>query len=120
LTNNHTGRPINYYEVDIKPVEQQVYPGLKKARLVGYDGIVPGPTFMMEQGSEAIVRFINHGDRSNSVHLHGSYSRAPFDGWAEDTTGVGEYKDYYYPNMQNARTLWYHVSYISGFSSQHY
>jgi bilirubin oxidase len=109
LINNHTGKAINYYEVNIQPVDVQIYPNLPKTRLVGYDGMVPGPTFMMEQGTEAIVRFINHGDRANSVHLHGSYSRAPFDGWAEDTTGVGQYKDYYYPNAQNARTLWYHV-----------
>ncbi|KAH8646039.1 Cupredoxin [Tricladium varicosporioides] len=107
LTNNHTGKPIHYYEIEIKPLQQQVYPG-KQTRLVGYDGISPGPTFMMEKGIESIVRFINHGDRANSVHLHGSYSRAPFDGWAEDTTPVGSYKDYYYPNNQNARTLWYH------------
>jgi FtsP/CotA-like multicopper oxidase with cupredoxin domain len=88
---------------------------------------------MMQRGREAVVRFINHGDRANSVHLHGSYSRAPFDGWAEDTTLVGQYKDYCksakchcqipwlglrlltfadplldYPNSQNGRTLWYH------------
>lgn len=85
----------------------------------------------MQKGREAVVRFINHGDKANSVHLHGSYSRAPFDGWAEDITPVGyvfegfqqysfdvlsllmdscarSYKDYYYPNAQNARTLWYH------------
>lgn len=35
-------------------------------------------------------------------------ARAPFDGWAEDTTEPNQYKDYYYPNAQNARTLWYH------------
>jgi bilirubin oxidase len=70
--------------------------------------MAPGPTFKVRRGTEAVVRFINHSDRTNSVHLHGSYSRAPFDGWADDTTGVGEYKDYYYPNAQNARTLWYH------------
>lgn len=62
----------------------------------------------MTQGREAIVRFINHGDRAVSQHLHGSYSRAPFDGYADDITEVGQYKDYYYPNRQNARTLWYH------------
>ena len=49
---------------------------------------------MMQRGRESVVRFINHGDRENSVHLHGSYSRAPFDGWAEDTTLIGQYKDY--------------------------
>lgn len=102
------GRTIDYYEVDIKPFEQQVYPNLGKTRLVGYDGMAPGPTFMMRKGTEAVVRFINHSDRTNSVHLHGSYSRAPFDGWADDVTEVGQYKDYYYPNSQAARTLWYH------------
>ena len=85
---------IDYYEVDIKPFEQQVYPNLGKTRLVGYDGVSPGPTFMVQKGRESVVRFINHSDRENSVHLHGSYSRAPFDGWAEDTSQVGQYKDY--------------------------
>ncbi|KAL1297993.1 hypothetical protein AAFC00_006499 [Neodothiora populina] len=99
---------LDYYEIDIKPVDLQIYPNLKKTRHVGYDGMVPGPTFMVERGREAVVRFVNHADRANSVHLHGSYSRAPFDGWAEDTTEPGQYKDYYYPNAQNARTLWYH------------
>ncbi|KAL6711901.1 hypothetical protein ACN47E_002944 [Coniothyrium glycines] len=107
-TNHTTGNEIDFYEVDVKPFQQQVYDGLKPARLVGYDGMSPGPTFRMTKGREAIVRFKNHGDKDLSVHLHGSYSRAPFDGWAEDTTKPGQYKDYYYPNKQSARTLWYH------------
>lgn len=80
-TSRETGLPIDYYEVDIKPLFAQKYPNLGPARLVGYDGIAPGPQFRMTQNREAIVRFINHGDRANSVHLHGSFSRAPFDGW---------------------------------------
>lgn len=48
----------------------------------------------MEKGREAIVRFVNHGEKDISVHLHGSYSRAPFDGWAEDVTKKNQYKDY--------------------------
>ncbi|EKG20523.1 Multicopper oxidase type 1 [Macrophomina phaseolina MS6] len=107
-TNPTTGAVINYYEITISPLQQQVYPGLGKANLVGYDGISPGPTFKMERGEEAVVRFINKASIPNSVHLHGSYSFAPFDGWAEDTTSPGQYKDYYYPNAQSARTLWYH------------
>jgi bilirubin oxidase len=88
------GPPIDYFEVDIKPFESQIYPNLGKTRLVGYDGQAPGPTFQVQQGREAVVRFVNHSDRENSVHLHGSYSRAPFDGWADDTSLVGQYKDY--------------------------
>jgi bilirubin oxidase len=106
--NATTGNEIDFYEIDVKPFEQQVYKGMKPARLVGYDGISPGPTFRMTKGREAVVRFKNHGDKDLSVHLHGSYSRTPFDGWAEDVTKPGEYKDYYYPNSQSARTLWYH------------
>jgi bilirubin oxidase len=100
--------PIDYYEIDIKPFTTTQYPNLGPARGVGYDGLPVGPTFKVTQGREAVVRFINHGDRANSVHLHGSYSRSPFDGYADDITEVGQYKDYYYPNRQNARTLWYH------------
>jgi bilirubin oxidase len=95
FTNPNTGGLINYYEVEIKPLEAQIYPApMKKAQFVGYDGIIPGPTFMHNKGEEAIVRFINHGNRSSSIHLHGSYSRAPFDGYADDVTGIDEYKDY--------------------------
>ncbi|OZJ01355.1 hypothetical protein BZG36_05703, partial [Bifiguratus adelaidae] len=32
----------------------------------------------------------------------------PWDGWAEDLIPVGFFKDYYYPNAQSARPLWYH------------
>jgi bilirubin oxidase len=42
FTSPATGLPIDYYEVDIKPLTRQQYPGLKPARMVGYDGIVPG------------------------------------------------------------------------------
>lgn len=104
-----TGKVINYYEVEIKPFTSQIYPDLPQpAALVGYDGISPGPTFIVPKDTETIIRFINNAQLANSVHLHGSYSRAPFDGWAEDVTEPGQYKDYHYPNQQNARTLWYH------------
>jgi len=92
--NSTTNTYIDYYEIEIKPFTQQVYKGLKPAQLVGYDGISPGPTFRMEKNREAVVRFINHGENDISVHLHGSYSRTPFDGWAEDTTAKNQYKDY--------------------------
>ena len=99
---------IDYYEINILPFEKQTYPDLGTTSYVGYEGIAPGPTFHMTRGREAVVRFINKYDKPSSIHLHGSYSRTPFDGWAEDRTYPGEYKDYYYPNAQPMRTLWYH------------
>jgi bilirubin oxidase len=76
--NSTTGQYIDYYEIEVKPFEQQVYPGLKKAQLVGYDGISPGPTFRMEKDREAVVRFVNRATTDLSVHLHGSYSEFGF------------------------------------------
>ncbi|KAI0401029.1 Cupredoxin [Xylaria palmicola] len=108
IQNPVTGKDIWYYEIEEKPFQKQVYPNLLPATLIGYDGISPGPTIMVPRGTESVVRFVNNGIRETSVHLHGSPSRAPFDGWASDTTDVGQYKDYYYPNFQSARLLWYH------------
>jgi bilirubin oxidase len=42
------------------------------------------------------------------MHLHGSSSHAVFDGWAADELEIGQYKDYYYPNNEGARSIWYH------------
>ncbi|KAH8595678.1 bilirubin oxidase precursor [Bisporella sp. PMI_857] len=103
------GAKIDYYEIRIKPFDQQIYPELQPTKLVGYNGISPGPTFRMTFGTEAVVRFINEGnDKPTVTHLHGSFTHPPWDGWAEDLVQVGSYKDYYYPNAQNARTIWYH------------
>lgn len=76
--NSTTGQYIDYYEIEVKAFEQQVYPGLKKAQLVGYDGMSPGPTFRMEKDREAVVRFVNRATTDLSVHLHGSYSEFAF------------------------------------------
>src|SRR3712207_3540513 len=43
-----------------------------------------------------------------STHLHGSASLPQYDGYASDITRPGQFKDYHYPNIQEARTLWYH------------
>lgn len=108
VINPVTNRPIDYYEINIHNFTQQVYPNKPATNLVGYDGISPGPTIMAEKDREIVVRFVNNASRPNSVHLHGSPSRTPWDGWAEDTTNPGQYKDYYYPNFQSGRLLWYH------------
>jgi spore coat protein A len=77
----------------------------------------PGPTIHVERGRRVAVRHFQslpatHPDQlypsTTSVHLHGSASLPQYDGYASDTTATGHYKDYFYPNLQDARTLWYH------------
>ncbi|KAI9172810.1 Bilirubin oxidase [Paramyrothecium foliicola] len=108
VQNPLTGKEIWYYELEIKPFAKQIYPNLGPAEFIGYDGISPGPTFYVPVGTETVVRVLNNSPNDNSVHLHGSPSRAPFDGWTEDLTSPGEYKDYYWPNYQKGQTMWYH------------
>ncbi|KAL8297813.1 hypothetical protein RB597_007151 [Gaeumannomyces tritici] len=103
-----TGRDINYFEVEEKLFSKNVYPDRGNATFRGYDGVTPGPTFLVEKETENIVRFTNHIDMATSVHLHGSSTRSPWDGWAEDLTSPGETKDYYYPDSQSGRMQWYH------------
>ena len=78
---------------------------------------VPGPVISVDQGTRVKLRVKNElpathpqwGHALNtSVHLHGSASLPQYDGYADDVTRPGEYKDYWYPNFQGARTLWYH------------
>ncbi|KAF2675280.1 Cupredoxin [Microthyrium microscopicum] len=107
-THPDTGVPIDFYQLEVKDFEKQFYPELKKAKVKGYDGTFPGPTFRVEKGRETVVRLVNRASNTSNLHLHGSYSRSPWDGWADDVVKSGEYKDHYYPNSVNGRTIWYH------------
>ena len=92
----------------IESFQAQIYPDLGPANLVGYNGMAPGPTYIIERGHETIIRCLNKGTQSSAVHLHGSATHASWDGWAEDEMQVGQWKDYYYPNYENGRAMWYH------------
>ena len=86
----------------------EIVPGLK-TQMWGYNGLVPGPTFRVQQGRKTVVRQINNLPPVHpvleyvpytSVHLHGSASLPQYDGYASDITNPGQYKDYHYPNTQ--------------------
>lgn len=120
---------IDFFQLNITTFQAQIYPNLAKTSLVGYNGISPGPTFRVRRGIQSVIRVVNHNgncssshdmsnltlitttDKPSVLHLHGSYSRAVWDGWAEDLIQPGQYKDYYLPNSNTARTLWYHGAY---------
>jgi spore coat protein A, manganese oxidase len=94
----------------------EILPGLK-TDIWGYNGVTPGPTIVVQQGRETIVRQANslpplHPQLRykpwTSTHLHGSASKPQYDGYASDVTNPQEFKDYHYPNVQEARSLWYH------------
>ena len=104
------------YRLTQKLGQQSIVPGLL-TRVAGYNGIFPGPTLRLQQGTRAEVRIanmlpaispINGVVFSTVTHLHGSASLPQYDGYANDKTFPGQVKTYHYPNWQQARTLWYH------------
>ncbi|MDX6302333.1 MAG: hypothetical protein QOF53_3547 [Nocardioidaceae bacterium] len=117
------------YEIGQTFGVSQIMPGYKTPTF-GYNGVVPGPTIRVHHGSPIIVNQTNllHRppaapyqnaampskytadplQRSTSTHLHGSASLPQYDGYASDITFPGQVKQYFYPNCQEARTLWYH------------
>ncbi len=102
----------DYYEITMTNNRVPIIPGLPPTEVWGYNGISPGPTIVAQRGRNTVVRQINDIQSPDhlhtSVHLHGNASLPQYDGYANDTTRPGEFKDYHYPNKQNARTLWYH------------
>ncbi|WP_373527650.1 multicopper oxidase family protein [Nostoc sp.] len=97
----------DYYEMTMKKARISILPGLT-TEIWGYNGIAPGPTIKQRLGRKSVVRFINNSvNTPTSVHLHGMASLPQYDGYAEDLTLPGYYKDYFFPNTR-AATLWYH------------
>ncbi|MDT4992476.1 MAG: hypothetical protein QOH97_2368 [Actinoplanes sp.] len=107
--------PFHRYRLTQKLGQASIVPGLLTT-VAGYNGIYPGPTIRVPQGTRSEVRIANtltasplHGGQFSTVtHLHGSASLPQYDGYANDQTYPGQYKNYHYPNWQQARTLWYH------------
>ncbi|MEA2317896.1 MAG: hypothetical protein QOD44_2085 [Solirubrobacteraceae bacterium] len=104
------------YELSQSSVQADILPGLK-TEVWGYGGLVPGPTIEVRRYTPTIVRQVNALPAKHptllytpwtSTHLHGSASLPEYDGYASDITNPREFKDYHYPNAQEARTLWYH------------
>ena len=109
-------RPFAKFALTEKIAQAQILPGLSTT-LAGYNGIFPGPTIRVRQGTRSEVRIRNalpvagllHPAAFNTVtHMHGSASLPQYDGYANDFTAPGKVKNYQYPNWQSARTLWYH------------
>jgi spore coat protein A, manganese oxidase len=107
----------------------EIMPGYKTP-VFGYNGCLAGPTITAHHDVPIVVNqrnalhlppaapyqnakvpspyTSNPFQRWTSTHLHGSASLPQFDGYASDITMPGQMKSYFYPNCQEARTLWYH------------
>lgn len=123
------------YEVNARQVAQKLHRDLSATTVWGYQGSYPGPTIAAVTGQPVYVRYRNQlpggehplwspafacvhgpdtsdppGARRIVAHLHGGKVPADSDGFPEATILPGQTQSpvFFYPNRQEAATLWYH------------
>ncbi|HEY9282129.1 MAG TPA: multicopper oxidase domain-containing protein [Pyrinomonadaceae bacterium] len=137
--------PQFLYDIRTKEGIHQFHPELPPTPVWGYDGIVPGPTFIVRQGVPVLVRFRNElpsnhfgsggwGIEQDAIHLHNGHTASESDGFAADFHNPGFFRDNHYPNVlagytdpqfaatkgdpkEAMNTLWYH-NHRADFTSQ--
>jgi spore coat protein A, manganese oxidase len=124
----HPGRTFPFYRMPMRQIEAKVHRDLPPTRLWGFGSMSPGPTIEARVGQPAIVEWANelpaehflpidhsiHGahagipDVRAVIHLHGGRVPPQSDGYPENWCVPGRSAVTFYPNRQNAATLWYH------------
>jgi FtsP/CotA-like multicopper oxidase with cupredoxin domain len=127
--------PQVLYDMNVTPGVHQFHPELAPTPIWGYDGLVPGPTFITQANVPVLVRFrnnlpLNHfgsggwGIEQTTTHLHNGHTASESDGFAGDFFNPGSFRDNLYPNVRAGftdpafgalgdpkeamNTLWYH------------
>ena len=119
---------IPYHRLALREFQSKVHRDMKPTRLWGFGTSSPGPTLETESGKGLLVEWANelprqhflpidhsiHGAESDKpdvrsvIHLHGAKVPPESDGYPENWYVPGKSATYYYPNRQDAATLWYH------------
>ena len=79
-------------------------------RMLAYNGMVPGPTIKVKQGSSLTIEFVNNLDEETTVHWHGIRLKNEFDGVpgvTQEAIKPGE-KFTYALEFPDAGVYWYH------------
>ncbi|MFZ0663608.1 MAG: multicopper oxidase [Acidobacteriaceae bacterium] len=116
------------YHVRMRQFERPLHSQLPPTRLWGFECQYPGPVFEARQGKPIVVHWENqlpvrhlfkidphiHGAIPPAPavrtvpHLHGARTPSASDGLPEKWFTPGNSARYFYPNDQQAATLWYH------------
>jgi FtsP/CotA-like multicopper oxidase with cupredoxin domain len=112
----YTWQPQKFYTLRVQEAMHSFHPELPTQKIWGYDGMLPGPTFVERYGVPSMVRIYNElpafpvgfGSPEISTHLHNLHCASGSDGFTGDyfsaskfgptMTAAGGYKDHHYPH----------------------
>jgi FtsP/CotA-like multicopper oxidase with cupredoxin domain len=95
-------------EIEVAPVRKQI--GKAEIRMLAYNGSIPGPVLVVDEGSEIEVVTTNRGDIETTVHWHGLRLSNEADGVPGDTQDPIQIGDSYTCRVKfpDAGIYWYH------------
>jgi len=96
------------YELRIRPVRKKI--GNATVRMLGYNGMIPGPLLVVDRGSQVTVTVSNEADLETTVHWHGLRLKNAFDGvpnYTQDPIPVGGQYSYRL-DFPDEGIFWYH------------
>jgi spore coat protein A, manganese oxidase len=119
---------IPYYRIVMHEFQAKVHRDVPPTTFWGYNASCPGPTIEARHGQAILVEWINqlpgrhlfsidhtlHGAEADKpevrtvVHLHGGRTGPESDGYPTDWFTAGQSATCFYPNEQDAATLFYH------------
>lgn len=125
---NDATRRIPYYHLSMEEVDAQLHRDLKPTKVWGFNGSYPGPVIDVQAHRPIVVEWSNHLPKQHMfavdytlagaghdqpagrsvIHLHGGRVPSDSEGLPEDWVPPGKTQTCYYPNRQDAATLYYH------------
>ena len=95
------------FDLRIAPVAKRL--GDVTARMLAYNGSIPGPTLKVAEGSRAVVNVVNEIDLEATVHWHGLRLDNRYDGTHETQTPISEGGTFsYHLEFPDPGLYWYH------------
>lgn len=119
---------LPYYRLEMTELRARLHRDVPPTRQWGYAGSVPGPTIATHSAQGFFIEWVNklptkhflpidhtlHGAEPGKpevrtvAHVHGARVPPESDGYPEAWFATGRSRIAYYPNEQEASTLWYH------------
>jgi spore coat protein A len=119
---------LPYYRIEMTEFAASLHRDIAPTRQWGYGASVPGPTVETRSGQGLLIEWVNklppkhflpvdhtlHGAGTDKpevrtvAHVHGAKVPPESDGYPESWHTPGQSRTLYYPNEQDASTLWYH------------